>query len=65
MKLLFTKKDHRRRNYLHSKVNKKWLLNDEQREIIIPHTEIQEAAEDIVIKELFVKFGYNIQTSII
>lgn len=65
MKNLLTEKDHRRRYYLHSKVKKSWVVNAHKREVTIPHSEVYEATGNDAVKELCVRFGYNIQTSII
>jgi hypothetical protein len=65
MKNLLTKKDHRRRYYLHAKVKKEYVTDAHKREVRVPAAEIDQAKNNTAVMELCSRFGYNIQASII
>ncbi|TDO21920.1 hypothetical protein CLV32_3028 [Pedobacter duraquae] len=65
MKNKFTKKDHTRRYYLHSKIKTSYQVDAHKREVTVPYSEIDEARNNKIITELCNRFGYNIQTALI
>lgn len=65
MKSRLTQKDHWRRYRLHVLVKRIWQMDAKKREIIIPISEMEMASKNKSVIELQMRFGYNIQTSIL